>query len=89
MTAQLQERDKREAAAAADLLEHPGWQVVIKDVTREAKAARGVLFANLKPEAEIQYAHARGTLAVLKNIVLAVYRRANKEVPPNVASLFE
>jgi hypothetical protein len=33
--------------------------------------------------------HAKGSLDVLRNIVLAVFRRANKEVPPNVAALFE
>jgi hypothetical protein len=82
-----EERDKREAAVAADLLEHPGFQAALKDVSREAKAARGVIFNDAAGDKE--HSFARGSLAVLRNIVLAVYWRANKEVPPNVAALFE
>lgn len=86
MSVGAQERDQREAAAAFDLLENPGWADVLRDVAREAKAARAVLFNENTPE---QHAHARGSLAVLKNLVLNVHRRANKDVPPNVAALFE
>lgn len=83
------ERDRRETTAAADLLEHPGWHDVIKDVIREAKAARNVLLSGNEELTEAQRAHARGSFAVLKNVVFGVFRRANKEVPANIAALFE
>lgn len=86
---QAQERDRRGEAVAVDLLEHPGWADVIKDVIREAKAARTVLLSGNEELTESQRAHARGSFAVLKNIVTEVYRRANKEVPANIAALFE
>jgi hypothetical protein len=85
MTAQ--ERERRDSAAAADVLEHPGFGDVLKDAAREAEAARGVIFDDTKSEKEQSFA--RGSLKVLKNIVLAVYRRANKEVPPQVVALFK
>ena len=82
-------RDQRETSLATDLLEHPGWGDVIKDVTREAKAARNMLLSGNEEITESQRAHARGSFAVLKNVVVGVYRRANKEVPANIAALFE
>lgn len=82
-----QERERRDSAAAADVLEHPGFGDVLKDAAREAEAARGVIFDDTKSEKEQSFA--RGSLKVLKNIVLAVYRRANKEVPPQVTALFK
>jgi len=89
MNATLQaqeEREKREAAAAFDLLEHPAWADLLRDVAREAKGARGALFNDPDKDNVLR---ARGALAVLRNIVLAVYRRANQQLPPHVAALFE
>jgi len=80
-------REARETAAAFDLLEHPGFADVLKDVAREAKAARRVLFIETVSDREA--AHARGTLNVLKSLVYAVYRRANREVPDNIEALFQ
>ena len=83
-------RDAREGAAAADLLDHPGWVDVLKHIAVEAKAARSVLLgAGVDLTNGTAPSHAKGSLDVLRNIVLAIYRRANKEIPPNVAALFE
>jgi len=87
MTRERQQREQRESASAGDILEHPGWSDILRDVVREARAARSVLFSDIASEREQSFA--RGSLAVLKNIVLAVSRRANKEVPPQVTALFE
>jgi hypothetical protein len=75
-----------EETLALDVLEHPGFKAVLADIGREAKAARKVIFSGDVP---FEIDRARGSLRVLQNIVLAVYRRANKEVPDNVKSLFE
>ena len=88
-----QDREAREAAAAIDLLDNPAWQSVLNDAKREAQAARSVIFGNREYETAekmgLAVARAQGSLAVLRNVVLEVYRRANKEVPPHVAALFE
>jgi hypothetical protein len=88
-----QQREQREAATSADLLEHPGFLAILKDAVKEARAARGIILYGGDAENVEQYVtkveRARGSLAVLKNLVLAVYRRANKEVPDNVKSQFE
>lgn len=80
--------EQREAASALDLIEHPGWHDVVRHVMKEAKAARGILLGG-DEESPAKVSHARGSLLVLKNIVLDVYRRANKEIPANIAALFE
>lgn len=84
-----QQREQREAATSADLLEHPGFQMVLKDVAREANVARGVILYGDAEDNVTKVERHRGSLAVLKSIVLAVYKRANKEVPANVAALFK
>lgn len=88
--ARAQALERKESAAALDLLEHPGWKDVMKDVAREAKAARGILLgtATVTPES-MGREHAAGSFAVLKNVVMAIYRRANKEVPAEVSAMFE
>lgn len=87
------EREKRAAAEAIDLLENPAWEAVIRDATREAHAARAVIFGGVKFETADQMglavARAQGSLAALQNVVLEVYRRANKEVPTHVSTLFQ
>lgn len=87
------DREARESAAAIDMLENPAWVSLLNDVAREAKAARSVIFGGTTFDSAekmgLGIARAQGTLAVLRNIVLEVYRRANREVPPPVAALFE
>lgn len=79
--------ESRARSVAADLVEHPAWEDILRDVAREAKAARKAVFNEASSERE--QSHARGIIKVLNNLVLGVYRRANKEVPPNIAALFE
>jgi hypothetical protein len=81
------EATERTYAAAMDLLEHPAWRDILKDVKNEATAARRVIFNEDASEREM--AHARGSLKVLSGLVGMVYRRANKEIPADVAGLFE
>ena len=88
MTATAHKRDTLSEASAADLLEHAGYSDMIRDVVKEARAARAILLGS-DDRGEVPQAHARGSLAVLRNIVLGVYTRANKEIPPNIAALFE
>jgi hypothetical protein len=81
------EASERAVVAAMDLLEHPAWRDILKDVAREAKYARRAIFNEDATEREM--AHARGSLKVLSGLVGMVYRRANKEIPADVAGLFE
>lgn len=76
-----------EETLAVDLIDHPGFKHLLADVTREAKAARAVIFNDVASEKE--QSHARGSLKVLQHIVLAVFKRANHEPPAHVAALFE
>lgn len=82
------EQDKRETADAYSLIEHPGWGTFLKDVIKETKAARGRLLSGNESTID-QRDYARGSFNVLRNLVLAVYRRANIEPPPNIKALFE
>lgn len=82
-----------EEGLSADLLDHPAFKTLLADAAREAKAARGIILYGPDAASSEEYVtkaeRARGSLAVLKNIVLGVYRRANKEVPPQIAAMFE
>lgn len=77
---------------ASDLAEHPGFLEFLKDCIREAVAARAVIFhgqAATADELGLKVARARGTLDVLRNVLLEVYRRGNTEPPERVKALFE
>lgn len=89
MNAIDQERESQRESMAADLLDHPGWHDVMADVSHEANVALAAILGRKYDSAEQQglaTERARGTLAVLRNIVTAVYRRANKPIPPKVES---
>ena len=79
---------------ASDLVEDPAFsKVFLPLVAHEAKAARKViLFGSNEETADetgMKVAFARGTLAVLKQIVRDIYEDANVKVPEHIASLFE
>lgn len=77
---------------AGDLIESPGWKELLADIAVEARAARRVIFAITEETAEetgLSVIRARGSLAVLRNIVTNVYERANVPLPTDIKTLFE
>jgi alkylation response protein AidB-like acyl-CoA dehydrogenase len=77
---------------AVDLLESRGWQEMLVDLRTEAAAARRVIFyaaAITAEETGIAVLRARGSLAVIRNLLTNLYIRANVPIPPDIKVLFE